>query len=82
MLRVTVEFWGPARDVAKTESTVLELDEGACLGDVRRMLQSRNPQLDVGLRSMRLAVHEAFAADAHPMKNGDVVAVIPPVSGG
>ena len=32
--------------------------------------------------ALRLAVNEEFVAEGHPLKDGDVVAVLPPVSGG
>ena len=45
------------------------------------MLKDKFPQLQ-NLNSYAIAVNEEYAEDALTLKNGDIVAIIPPVSGG
>ncbi len=46
------------------------------------VLVSRSPRLAGGLESVRFAVNEEFVESSHVVRDGDVVALIPPVSGG
>ncbi len=82
MIRVTVEFWGPARDWAKTESAVVELLDGGRVADLRTAMAAKDPTVGQGLKTARLAIHDEFVDDARLLRSGDVVSVIPPVSGG
>lgn len=82
MIRVTVEFWGPARDLAQPDAIHLELPDSARVGDARTALTSRFARMRIGGRLIRLAVNEAFADDSHSLRDGDVILAIPPVSGG
>jgi len=83
-VRIRVEFWGPAREVAGTES--LDIDfvrpNGITVGFLREQLASKFPRLRSGGKAMRLAVNEVFVAENQKLRDGDVVSVIPPVSGG
>lgn len=46
------------------------------------LLESRHPELAPVRASVRLAVNGAFSPMSAPLKPGDEVAFIPPVSGG
>lgn len=82
MLLIRVTFLGPARDWMSVESLDLELSDGATLGAVRAALTERSPVVARGLATARLAVNDQFAAASQPLRTGDEVLVIPPVSGG
>jgi molybdopterin synthase catalytic subunit len=81
-MRVRVLLFGPAKDLGGVTEDVMELRAGATVGDVRQMLAQRYGRLAPGLPSMRLAVNASFAPDSTAVRDGDEVAVIPPVSGG
>ncbi len=51
------------------------------VAQLRRWLGTRAPLADA-LAQVRFARNEAFADDAEPLAEGDVVALIPPVAGG
>jgi sulfur-carrier protein len=62
-----------------------ELDLPADVATVRALsawLEAERPALRGALASVRFAVAEQFVALDHPLAAGDVVAVLPPVSGG
>lgn len=81
-MRVEVLFPGPARDAAGVEQLELALPDQSLASDVRSMLMERNDRLAALLPASRLAVNNAFAREDQPLRDGDVVAVIAPVSGG
>jgi molybdopterin synthase sulfur carrier subunit len=88
-MRVTVEFFGPAREAAGGGREEIELPSPCSATDlVTRLANERGGRLASLLlsdgqlsRSVVLAVNDQ-QADATPLKEGDVVAIIPPVSGG
>ena len=82
MINVGIYFFGPARDVTGCEHLTLPLADGATLTDVVAALHERFPEWTRRLSSARLAVNHEFAAADAALRDGDEVAVIPPVSGG
>lgn len=88
-MRVTVEYFGPAREAAGTGRETIELPSPCPAGEiVKRIAHERGGRLASLLlangqisRSVMLAVNEQ-QADLTPLRDGDVIAIIPPVSGG
>jgi MoaD family protein len=88
-MRVTVEYFGPARDAAGVGREVIELPSPCSAAELMtRIANERGGRLASLLlsngqlsRSIMLAVNDQ-QADSTPLKDGDVVAIIPPVSGG
>ncbi|MGB0715594.1 MAG: molybdenum cofactor biosynthesis protein [Phycisphaerae bacterium] len=79
---VEVRLFGPLRSVMQTEAVSVRLTEPATLPQLKRSLEESHPALVPWLLTSRLAINEAFANDDAIIRNGDVVALIPPVSGG
>jgi molybdopterin converting factor subunit 1 len=52
------------------------------VGELGAHLERVHPALAGKLGSVRIAVNEEFAEPGAPLTDGDVVALIPPVSGG
>jgi molybdopterin synthase sulfur carrier subunit len=72
--------FGITKDILGGKETVVEVD-GATVAALRRSLQEKYPQL-VGLRSLFIAVNQAYAEDEDVLRETDEIALIPPVSGG
>lgn len=81
MPNITVKFFGPAIDLAGQETLTLQTDTGATVGQMAGRLAEMFPRLGRAM-GIRLAVNKAYVALDHVLKEGDEVAVIPPVSGG
>ncbi|MEE9294713.1 MAG: molybdenum cofactor biosynthesis protein MoaE [Phycisphaerae bacterium] len=81
-MKVQVEYFGPACNWAGAGEDVFEIVEGASLGTlIERMCEVR-PALVSRREILRFAVNQVFADDQQVLRDGDEVAVIPPVSGG
>jgi molybdopterin synthase sulfur carrier subunit len=79
---VAVLFFGPARELAKVSSLRLQLPRGSTVLTLRNLLAERFKGLEGALPGMRLAVNLQIAGNECRLREGDEVALIPPVSGG
>lgn len=77
-------FFARAREVAETGEIELDLAGDATNLVVLQQLQDRWPELKDVLKTCVLALNQEYINNgvAHPLKDGDELAVIPPVSGG
>jgi molybdopterin converting factor subunit 1 len=81
--RITVLYFAAVRERLGRDRD--ELDLPAEITDVRALsawLERTHPVLGGTLARCRFAVGEELRTPSHPVEAGDVVAVIPPVSGG
>ena len=60
----------------------IEMNEAATVGDLRRQMRERFPNVAGLLERSAFAVNDEFADDAAPIPTGAEVALLPPVSGG
>ncbi len=81
-MKVRVRLFAVARQLAGAETIDLELPERATVGQLRRELMARLPQLAPLVAHMALAVDSSYAGDDLEISPGAEVACIPPVSGG
>jgi len=81
-MRVRVQLFARARELAGAPSVELELENAATVGDVRRRLGVEYPALAVLLSKCAVALDEEFADDQLSLRQGAVIAILPPVSGG
>ncbi|MGD0696219.1 MAG: molybdopterin converting factor subunit 1 [Terriglobia bacterium] len=81
-MQVSVLFFGMARDLAGVAEERLDIAEGGHLGDLWRQCQARFPRLGEIADSLVTAVNQEIAEGSHPLRDGDEVAFLPPVSGG
>ncbi|PIB34601.1 molybdopterin converting factor subunit 1 [Reichenbachiella sp. 5M10] len=80
-MRVSVLAFGIARDILGTRTLDLDLATGQTVGTVVAELMQRYNDL-AKLSSMLVAVNESYVPDDYVVKEGDELAIIPPVSGG
>jgi|TARA_B110000503_G_scaffold94938_1_gene142925 molybdopterin converting factor subunit 1 len=80
-MKITILFFGISADlIGKTEQE-LAFENSITVGAFILILKEKFPQLK-NINSYAIAVNEIYAENAFILKEGDVVAIIPPVSGG
>jgi molybdopterin synthase sulfur carrier subunit len=80
---VSVLYFAALRDLTGTGEERVELPSPPCpVSALLRLLEERHPPLSGRLAAVRVAVNEEFAALDRSVQRGDVIALIPPVSGG
>lgn len=78
---VQILLFGITTDLLNTSSIELEIEENSTVLDLKATLVKEYPTLEK-LKSYAVAINETYASDETVLKLNDVVAIIPPVSGG
>ena len=72
MIRVTVQFFGPAADATGVTDREYELPDAATLADLLRQLHADYPPLARAGAAIRYAVNCEYATPAQALGDGDV----------
>ena len=80
-MKIQLLLFGITADVIGQKSITLELDENASIGFLKEKILAENPKLG-NYKSFSVAINIEYTTDESLLKNGDTVALIPPVSGG
>lgn len=81
-MKVRIELFATFKDEFGENHVEIEVNDGACVGDLRRELAELSPSIINLLERSRFAVNNQFTSDEAPVSDRDTVALIPPVSGG
>ena len=80
-MKIQVLFFGISADLVGHSSLDFELNLNSTVNDFKATIQSEFSKL-TQLNSYAIAVNESYASNKTILKENDVVAIIPPVSGG
>ncbi len=75
-------FFASYRDIAGTDELDVELDAPAAVSDLVRYLRNSGQEWQALPPTPVVAVNMTYASLSTPLREGDEVAFIPPVSGG
>jgi molybdopterin converting factor subunit 1 len=81
-MKLTVKLFAAARELAGSGEIGVALPTGATVGELRAALVVAAPALAALAERSMVAVNEEYAGAATLLRESDVVALIPPVSGG
>ena len=82
MITVSVLFFGAARDAVGQEEVELSINSGSTAAQVFEQLVRSHPELQRFGKSLLLAVNQEYADPKREVRDGDELALFPPVSGG
>lgn len=82
MARIHVLFFAALAEAAGERRTELDIEDGAPVERLAGLLAERYPKLGELCRNVAYAVNAEYVERSHPLRDGDEVAIIPPVSGG
>ncbi|WP_029522936.1 molybdopterin converting factor subunit 1 [Persephonella sp. KM09-Lau-8] len=81
-MRIKVLYFSSVKDKIGLPSEDIELTENSTVNDLVKLLSEKYPQIKDTLQNSMFAVNEEYASTDQKLKEGDTVAIIPPVSGG
>jgi len=80
-MKIEILLFGITTDLLGASSIALELAKNSTVAHLKLELANNYPPFQK-LESYAVAVNETYAIDAVTLKPNDIVAIIPPVSGG
>ncbi len=80
-MKIKVLFFGVAKDIVDNSSLFFDLDEKFNTGDLMNLLKLKYAKFS-SINDFSIAVNEEYVERDFVLKENDVVAIIPPVSGG
>lgn len=81
LMKIKILFFAEAKRITGLEETELDF-EGVDISDLKELLKVKFSSLNKVLESSAFAVDKEYVQSQTVLKNGDTVAVIPPVEGG
>lgn len=81
-MRIRVLSFGPLKSAFTGERQWRELEQGATVGSLVSELRAENLIAASALASAAVAVNQEYVKATHVLRDGDEVALLPPVSGG
>jgi molybdopterin converting factor small subunit len=82
VIQVRAEFFSRLKEIVDASVLVLSLPEKATVKDLFEQLQKRYPQLRDFEKSTLFGIGVDFVDRDHQLRDGDTVAIMPPVQGG
>jgi molybdopterin converting factor subunit 1 len=82
VIRVQVLFFGQLRELVGLGQEANDVPENATISDLFESYEQRHPKLWEFRRSVIASRNQEFAPWDSPLKSGDEIAFLPPVSGG
>ncbi len=80
-MKLEILLFGIAREIVGSSKLQLEQEEPVDVKSFKQVLQRRYPKMN-HLSYYKVAINQEFAEDDQLIKEGDEIALIPPVSGG
>lgn len=81
-MRIVTRFFANTRDIVGSGEVRLRVADGTTLKGLLEHLFVKHPRLRPFEETMLVAVNQEFAEPATVLRDGDEIAIMPPVSGG
>ena len=80
-MNLKVLFFGISTDLIGAKSISFSILPNTTVSEFKILIQEKYPQLSQ-INSYAIAINESYASNETVLKEDDIVAIIPPVSGG
>ena len=73
-------YFAELKEILKKNTEIIEINDSISVKQLKETINAKYPE--VSEKTYQIAVNEEFVQDNDTVKNMDIVALIPPVSGG
>ncbi len=80
-MKCKIKAFGISQEIIGNKLLEMEVPDGHTISDLKKALIQKYPTFD-SLKSLYIAVNNEYAPESALLKEGDEIALIPPVSGG
>jgi sulfur-carrier protein len=80
-VKIKILFFGIVRDIVGENAIELELNKDISVSIFQQILKEKYPGL-TDIKNYAVAVNEEYVSGTYSIQQNDVIAIIPPVSGG
>jgi len=80
-MTVSVLFFGVSSDLSGSSSATMEIQEASTVSSFKSELNLAFPNMK-NLSDFAVAINETYSSENDSINDGDVIAILPPVSGG
>lgn len=80
-MQCKIKAFGISKEIIGSSLLELDVPEGHSVSDLKKALIKKYPTFE-SLKSLYIAVNNEYAPEHVRLKEGDEIALIPPVSGG
>lgn len=81
-MNVTLKYFAILRELLQMDEETLTIPEGSTVTDLQRLLEEQHEVLKGRMDRVALAVNHQYASATTTLKDGDEIALLPPVGGG
>ena len=81
-MKVRVQFFSHLKDIAGGSETIVDVPEGASVADLLGLLYEQHPKMREWDSSILVGAGVEFVGRGQAIKEGDEIAIMPPVQGG
>ncbi len=81
-MKVKVLYFSSIKDRIKKREEVLEIPENTAVSQFIEIIKQKHPEISDLIDKVMIAVNEEYTSNETRLKEGDIIAIIPPVSGG
>lgn len=79
---VKVLYFASTKEITGKSNEFFEIEDGLKVKDLKEKLTSRYASINFERNCIKIAVNKRYCNDDMELKEGDEVALIPPISGG
>ena len=81
-IKITLRFFGQLRELAKSDETEIQLKKETNIGDLVWILGERFPNMREHLKVVSFSIDNEYAGKEEVLQDGNIVGLLPPISGG
>jgi MoaD family protein len=81
-MKIVVKYFALFRDITGTDQDTVVIAEGLSVSELLETIRMKYPDMEKTKRDVLVSVNRNFATHEVKLKDGDEVAIFPPVSGG